>query len=339
MDKVSGHVYMRKSLDIYRIEVFQYLKDHQSAHIPRIQTFWRENGHLIVIEELISGVGLDYVLENVQLDRAQRIDILRQLCDGLAFLHGAYPQIIHRDLKTSNVMMTDDGLVKIIDYDAAKPLDDAQDKDTVLLGTRGSAAPEQYGFGKCDTRTDIYGLGGIIREMFPEDECMQRIADKATRLDPTERYQTIQQLRAELPRDAFRANASNGANRTGDRDAESFLRRLCQVPGFRTRKAWKMVIALCVYIFIIHVAFNYKPSTVSAKWPQVDQLLYHITFLGAMLSIVDVITNWTGLFSRFPLMRNRYLPLRMVGWCITSLIAICCWAILYAVVAGVLGLG
>lgn len=346
-DKVSEHIYMRKTLDVYRTEVFQYLKDHRNPHIPYVQSFWQEGNQLVVIEELISGVGLDYTLENAKQDRAQRLDILRQLCDGLTFLHSANPQIIHRDLKLSNVMVTDDGVVKIIDYDAAKPLDDAQDHDTVLIGTRGSAAPEQYGFGKCDVRTDIYGLGGIIREMFPDDTEILRIADKATQLNPATRYQTVQELRADLPYeiiyhvssgDQISTSNETPSNIESTEPQPSFLHRLWPIPGFRTRKIWKMILAILVYVLIGYEAMTTTPSNPSAVNPLLDTIIFRITVLGAMLSIVDVVANWTGLFARFPLIQNRNLATRFAGWCIAGLIATVCWGIIYAIIEIVLGL-
>ena len=81
----------------------------------------------------------------VPLTFAERVDILAQICDGLEFLHSANPSIIHRDIKASNIMVTDDFVVKIIDYDAAKIYVTGQTKDTMMIGTQGLAAPEQYG--------------------------------------------------------------------------------------------------------------------------------------------------------------------------------------------------
>jgi serine/threonine protein kinase len=158
MDRVSERAYFQKVLSVYNIDVFRYLKSHSNIHIPKVHSFWEEDGKLVVIEELISGYTLDYLLENEKMDDVRKKDILLQICDGLIFLHSAEPQIIHRNLKPSNIMVTDDNTVKIIDYDAAKVFDRNEEKDTVLIGTRGSAAPEQYGFGKCDERTDIYAL-------------------------------------------------------------------------------------------------------------------------------------------------------------------------------------
>jgi hypothetical protein len=198
MDTVSGQICIRKVLSVYQIRVFQYLKDHHDPHIPVIHSFWEEDGKLTIIEECIKGRTLEYVLENEHPDDCGKRRILNEICDGLIFLHSAEPPIIHRDLKLSNIMLTDDGSVKIIDYDAARIWSADQKCDTELLGTPGSAAPEQYGFGQSDERTDIYALGVIIRAMFPADRFMLRIAEKATRMDPSDRYPKVTDIQKKL---------------------------------------------------------------------------------------------------------------------------------------------
>lgn len=198
MDTVSGQICIRKVLSVYQIRVFQYLKDHHDPHIPAIHSFWEEDGSLTVIEECIKGRTLEYILENEHPDEYEKRRILTGICDGLIFLHSAEPPIIHRDLKLSNIMLTDDGIVKIIDYDAARIWSSDQNYDTELLGTPGSAAPEQYGFGQSDERTDIYALGILIRTLFPADRAMCRIAAKATRMDPSDRYPKVADIRKQL---------------------------------------------------------------------------------------------------------------------------------------------
>jgi len=309
-DTVSGRIYMRKTLNVFNKRVFAYLQEHPNPHIPRVHAFWEEDGELTVIEELISGFTLDYLLANGMLDKAAKGDVIRQICEGLSFLHGANPPIIHRDLKTTNVMLTDDGTVKIIDYDAAKVYDATEVKDTVLIGTKGSAAPEQYGFGKCDVRTDIYGLGIMIRDMFPEDEAMQRIAEKATQLDPKNRYQSVQELMRELPEQC------GGTN----------LNKFWPIPGFRSHKPWKMLTAIFGYCFLVGLAFSLNvtgPVADAAK--TADLWLNRICVLGLELSLVDLFTDWSGIWHRMPLMTGVGKWVRGLGYflCLTEIV--CGW--------------
>ena len=221
-DVPTGRVYFKKTLDVYNTQVFTYLRDHRSRYVPSIQAFWKEGDRLVVIEELVQGRTLEELLpteaatagpgsdqpaataaracDRDGLDFASKISILTQICDGLDFLHSADPPIIHRDIKASNIMVTDDGIVKIIDYDAAKIYITGQKKDTVMIGTQGLAAPEQYGFAQSDVRTDLYALGKLIERMLPDNIDAKRIAGKATQMDPNKRYISALQMKHQIRR-------------------------------------------------------------------------------------------------------------------------------------------
>src|ERR1700683_5596328 len=87
------------------------------------------------------------------------IDIARQLCDVLSYLHGLVPPIIYRDMKPSNVMLNSNGRVVLVDFGIAR-LFKAARKGT-MIGTLGFAPPEQYQ-GLVDPRSDIYSLGATL---------------------------------------------------------------------------------------------------------------------------------------------------------------------------------
>ncbi len=206
-DVPTGKLYFKKTLDVYNEHVYAYLRDHKNRNVAAVSAFWKEGGNLVVIEELIQGRTLDEILRESEtsgsapgLSFSERIDILAQICDGLEFLHNADPPIIHRDIKASNIMVTDDGIVKIIDYDAAKIYITGQDKDTMMIGTQGLAAPEQYGFAQSDVRTDLYALGKLIERMLPENVDANRIAEKATEMDPKKRYTSAAQMKTQILR-------------------------------------------------------------------------------------------------------------------------------------------
>lgn len=198
-DPETRRTYMRKVLQYGSPAVYEYLRTHINAHIPRIYHWWQEEskpGTLVVLEEFINGKTLSEVLSSRCPPSSEiRRRWLLELCDALEFLHRADPQIIHRDVKGENILINDDGVLKLIDYDAAKVYHPEETRDTVLLGTDGSAAPEQYGFGQSDGRTDIFAVGRLIEQMFPGDPMLKPIAEKACRLDPKDRYQTIRELR------------------------------------------------------------------------------------------------------------------------------------------------
>ena len=105
-DVPTGRLLYRKVLTVYNIQVFAFLKDHKSRHVPRVESFREDENTLIVIEELVQGRTLEEILDQEEeaLSFQERIRILTELCDGLSFLHNAQPPIIHRDLKASNIM-------------------------------------------------------------------------------------------------------------------------------------------------------------------------------------------------------------------------------------------
>ncbi|MDE7247987.1 MAG: protein kinase, partial [Lachnospiraceae bacterium] len=113
----------------------------------------------------------------------------------LEYLHGR--GIIHRDIKPSNLIMADDGHIRLIDFDAARMPKAEQEQDTHLLGTRGYAAPEQYGFAQTDERTDIYSLGITLERLLGENfqrPRYRKILHKCSDLDPNKRYQSVREV-------------------------------------------------------------------------------------------------------------------------------------------------
>ncbi len=132
---------------------------HQA--IPAItDRFELANRHYLVME-YVEGRNLEEELaaRGEPLPEGLVIDIARQLCDVLAYLHGLTPPIIYRDMKPSNVMLNSSGRVVLVDFGIAR-LFKAARKGT-MIGTLGFAPPEQYQ-GMVDPRSDIYSLGATL---------------------------------------------------------------------------------------------------------------------------------------------------------------------------------
>ena len=197
-DRVTGVLCVKKVLDFYDPYVYGYLIDNHDPHIPQMYDFWEEEDKLVVVESYIKGRTLDEYLAQEGLDRDGKMRIMGEILDGIEFLHNAPVPIIHRDLKAENIMIDNAGNVKIIDYDAAKTFKPGESKDTVLIGTMGSAAPEQYGFAQSDPRTDIFAIGVLLRHIFNTDTSVEKVVIKATRMDPDQRYQNINEMRKAL---------------------------------------------------------------------------------------------------------------------------------------------
>jgi serine/threonine protein kinase len=129
--------------------------------IPAISDrFDDQNRHYLVME-YVEGRNLEeeFAVRGGPLPEGLVIDIARQLCDVLAYLHGLVPPVVYRDMKPSNVMMTEKGRVVLVDFGIAR-LFKAARKGT-MIGTLGFAPPEQYQ-GVADPRSDIYSLGATL---------------------------------------------------------------------------------------------------------------------------------------------------------------------------------
>jgi hypothetical protein len=114
--------------------------------------------------EFIWGESLEKRLEAANAPMLET-DVLKwaiQLCDALHYLHSRQPPIIFRDMKPSNVMITNTGLVKLIDFGIARTYKSGKKRDTVAMGSENYAAPEQWGKRQTDARSDVYALGASM---------------------------------------------------------------------------------------------------------------------------------------------------------------------------------
>jgi serine/threonine protein kinase len=131
------------------------------AAIPAItDRFDDQNRHYLVME-YVEGRNLEeeIAVRGGPLPEGLIIDIARQLCEVLAYLHGSTPPVVYRDMKPSNVMLTPKGRVVLVDFGIARLFKSAR-KGT-MIGTLGFAPPEQYQ-GVVDPRSDIYSLGATL---------------------------------------------------------------------------------------------------------------------------------------------------------------------------------
>ena len=190
----------KNSADIYKI-----LKNLNNPHIPKIFRIFLRDDKFFVIEEHIDGQTLDeiftYNLKN--LDENFVENILLQICECLKILHEN--KIIHRDLTLSNIMIAKNNFVMLTDFGIARIFDKNKITDTEFLGTKGYAAPEQYGLfdlSQSDSRTDIFNLGVCMKKLLGENYHgrLKKILDKCTNLNPDARYQNISELIRDIRR-------------------------------------------------------------------------------------------------------------------------------------------
>lgn len=195
------------------------LKNLDHPLLPRIVDIVEEDNDIIyVVMDYIEGIALNDVIE---LYGQQSQDVIVgwgiQICDALAYLHSRQNPIVFRDLKPSNIMLTPEGTIKLIDFGSAIEYS-TEEYNEEYLGTPGYAAPEQYkGSGlKVDTRSDIYTFGKTLYYLFTEDkpkkdidinirevksevsEGIEKIVNRCIERNPQNRYQTIEEVEYDL---------------------------------------------------------------------------------------------------------------------------------------------
>lgn len=218
LDRDTGKVYVRKCLETFNQEVYERVARLHNVHIPGIAAWKLEDGRFWLIEEYVNGETLEeWINRGGTFTREEAVRIVRQVCEALACLHSQEPPVIHRDVKLSNIMISHDGVVKLIDYNAARLYEKGLKQDTRLIGTEAYAAPEQFGFAQTDARTDIYALGVVfnylltgvhVKDQIAEGDC-GAVIRKCTQMDPKQRYQSVWELDQALQ--VLQRNGSAGA--------------------------------------------------------------------------------------------------------------------------------
>jgi serine/threonine protein kinase len=175
--------------------------------VPEIYRLVEFEGKLFVVEEYIPGQTLEELLQyDETFSENYAADIIRQIAESLMILH-AY-DIIHRDIKPSNIMLTKDGVIRLIDFGISRIVKDGNDTDTRYLGTRGYAPPEQFGFGQTDARSDIYSLGVLSQRLLGKNYngWLKKIIDRCTQFDPEKRYDSAEDLLKDFDRLRWKEN-------------------------------------------------------------------------------------------------------------------------------------
>ena len=220
------------------IDEANFMKRLDHPAIPRVVDIIDTGSSIFVVMDYVNGTALSKVLrqQGEPFEQEEVIDWGIQLCDVLGYLHTIHPPagypVVYRDLKPSNVMLRDDGSVKLIDFGISMELLPTGPSDDRVIGTVGYGAPEQvdaevHKTTLVDTRADIYALGTTlyslvtghvprmvrdesgrtvvdftlrpIRDWNPQlSDGLQAIIERATQFEPNNRYQTIDEMRYDL---------------------------------------------------------------------------------------------------------------------------------------------
>ena len=299
-------IFVKKILRVYNIAVYRYLYEHPIRGIPGIYLLYEENGILTIIEEYISGNTLEEVLE-AKGPMPERLvgKYISELLAILEQLHSVKPSIIHRDIKPSNIIITPKDHVMLIDLNASRP-DVKKEEDTRLLGTKGYAAPEQYGFGSSDTRADLYAVGMVMNTMlwgrfeqtiFPKSVYTPLIRN-CTQMNPKDRYRDAGKLRKSI-------HSPYDEGSTAKADWKRFL-----PPGFRKGVFIHTAAAIVGYFEILYFSFSlFSVDGVTS----LGQIVASIFLVFTLLVMILISSNYLNVQWIMPLCRSENVFLRYLG--------------------------
>jgi serine/threonine-protein kinase len=144
------------------------MMDFKTDAIVQVHDHFKEGHHYYIVEEYVDGISLDALIRRERyLSNAAAMLILYEVCKALKYAHDK--QVIHRDIKPGNILLSRQGEVKLVDFGIATSLEDTEDgltRDGMVLGTPSYIPPEQIDDAKSvDRRADIYSLGVVLYEM------------------------------------------------------------------------------------------------------------------------------------------------------------------------------
>lgn len=307
-DTVTGQIFVKKYLQVENADIYRNLGSLENSHLVQILHVAEKEDKALVIMEYVSGRTIAQYLEEVGVFSEKAVlCYIEQLVRGLVGIH--QKGIIHRDINPKNVLISTDGVIKLLDFDIGRHFNESKSRDTMILGTVGYAAPEQFGFTQSDRRTDVYAVGVLMNVMLtgklPKEELYSKgrvgyIIRTCIQMDPEKRYQSAEGILWEIEllytsQGERSAMESRQEKKDGEDDKGSII------PGFRTGKLWKKIIAVTYYLMM--GIFSVSMIAESARTPLAVTLefvaILTYAWLAAFLPLNFL--NWMG---RVPVVRN-----------------------------------
>lgn len=190
------------------MEILQKLTEMGLTGIPKAYRIFEENGGVYFLREYIEGTPLSQmVMQKGGIQERELCKISLKICQAVEEFQKLEDPMIHRDIKPENIVITPTGETVFIDFGTMRSYKKDSQRDTFVVGTRGTAAPEQYGYRQTDQRTDVYAIGQTMLYMVTESyeldqlsECkisrkLKKIIEKACSFEPDKRYADAAELR------------------------------------------------------------------------------------------------------------------------------------------------
>ena len=136
----------------------------QHANIVTIHDVGEADGVPFIAMEYLEGESLAALISrNAPLSLTEKVGYLVQTCRALQYAHRR--SVIHRDIKPANIVLTEEGVIKVVDFGIARVSDASHTNTGTLLGTLGYMSPQQIRGKRADGLSDIWSVGVVLYEL------------------------------------------------------------------------------------------------------------------------------------------------------------------------------
>lgn len=287
----TAKLFVVKEIETASAECFEKLCGICCDSIARVRCVFYRNGKAFSVRDYVEGEPLSKLLERTTLTSQKAAEIACDVCRGLSRLHKI--GLVHRDINPNNIIITPEGHAKIIDFGIIRTFLKQKEGDTVIMGTPGFAAPEQFGFHQSDEKTDIYAVGVLICVMLtgqlpsaglPKGR-MGGIVKKCVEMDPKKRFESTEEIIRILSKDKGKIDIQDTA-------ADRFV---SAIPGLRSGKKSVVVLAVLGYILAALMTIGIFASLKSLKQLPLTVLAWVMTFAVPFFCFHNFLGVWDKL--------------------------------------------
>ena len=316
LDVTTGILYVQKVYQTFDRNVFLFLQQHHHPNLPHIYSCREENGCLVTLEEYRSGQTLRKMFSEAPapMTEKEKQHIIFSICEGLLFLHEAASPIVHGRIDADHILVDPDGIVTITGFESARAYPSPSDPDHPFSLAVYKKKQDQTLSFRQDALNDIVGTGLLMEMLFPKMPRYEMVIYRATKKASPYRFRSVYELRRAFIKIA---------------PVNSRTFRFWPVPGFRSHKIWKGILACIGYALLLWFWYP-RPSNYKKPFSQYisGRISTYIIILST-LAVIDMFTGYTGFFDKLPFMKSRYPLLRILGYAISITIILVFYALSY----------
>ena len=135
----------------------------EHPNVTRVLDYQLESGTAYMVMEYVPDVLSNHISQDSPMPPGRVLEVARGICSALSHAHSL--SVVHRDIKPQNILLSDDGSVKVTDFGIARAMEASTMSRTGVMGTPFYMSPEQWAGGRVDGRADVYSLGILLYEL------------------------------------------------------------------------------------------------------------------------------------------------------------------------------